>query len=430
MNEQQQPKRNKTCLEAGQLIAWRDGALPIQEANEVLAHLAVCAHCTAEDRALMRDRRHVFDLLSRVDPPPGAQAEPAAALARFQERLTARSTGTFPDHYDGNIHSVDFPPSRSESDDSMLIPVRLSTHRHRLGVLAQTLVAALVIAVLLGTILLLLRSGFPSTSTGGHPTSAPAIGPVGAPVTVHTQAQGLEMTMRITPGPYFLNEMLAADLSITNHSHHTFILLGTPDDPCHSPLRITMTGGESPYNRDLESNLAAMPCIGWPGSVQLQPTQTITMLQYAALTSSGHVILTAQTVFVKTSVGRYGKTPIIPATSPLDGHWPSLRIMVQARVPSDRLLSLRRQGGQVIVNAPAAVRGQLIYVSFFYCITSAISDQHGGADYWISLVMMAIQKPDCGYTVIFGTNTPGKLVSWIYIIGVPGYAMVSGKYPS
>ena len=187
MNEQQQPKRNKTCLEAGQLIAWRDGALPVREANEVLAHLAVCAHCTAEDRALMRDRRKVFDLLSRVDPPPGAHAEPAAALARFQERLIARSTGSFLDHYDRNLHSVDVPPPTSDRQDFLPIQVRpaapkqkkrgqpLPERRHphlkRLSNFAQTLAAVLVVCLILGGFLVLFawrHSGLTGTGSAQH----------------------------------------------------------------------------------------------------------------------------------------------------------------------------------------------------------------------------------------------------------------------
>src|SRR5258708_6953431 len=53
MNEQQQPRSNNTCLEAGQLTAWRDGAMPLREADEVTAHLAGCARCAAEERALV-----------------------------------------------------------------------------------------------------------------------------------------------------------------------------------------------------------------------------------------------------------------------------------------------------------------------------------------------------------------------------------------
>jgi anti-sigma factor RsiW len=432
MNEQQQPERNKTCLEAGQLIAWRDGALPVQEADEVLAHLAVCAHCTAEDRALMRDRRQVFDLLSRVDPPPSAHAEPAAALARFQERLTARSTGTFLDHYDGNIHPVEFSLSRSESHDSMLIPVRLSTHRHGLGVLAQTLVAALVIAALLGTILLLLKPWLPSTSTGGHPTSAPAIGPVGAPMTVHTQAQGLEMTMRITPGPYFLSEMLEVDLSLTNHTHTTF-----QGDACHYFPKIIMIDGENPHDTNLASALATTytnQCFFHAPIfplLQLQPTKTITVQRYVALTSSGHVTLTARESFQKTALGQDGRIHIVPTASPLDGHWPSLQISVSAQVPSDRMLSLRQQDTQVIVDFPPAARGQLLYAFAYVCGLGSRVSETGSefrADYRISLPTMTLQKPQCRYNP-FG-STPSQLLRWTFVVGVPGYAMVSGKYPS
>src|SRR5215468_9357259 len=70
MNEQGQPKRNTGCLEAGQLMAWHDGALPPREAAEVMAHLAVCARCAALERALTQDRHRVFALLSSLDPPP------------------------------------------------------------------------------------------------------------------------------------------------------------------------------------------------------------------------------------------------------------------------------------------------------------------------------------------------------------------------
>jgi outer membrane protein assembly factor BamB len=168
MNEQQQPKRNTTCLDAGQLIAWRDGALPLQEADEVTAHLAGCARCAAEEHALTRDRHQVFDLLSRLDPAPNTHAEPAIALTRFQERLTAQNTGSLPQHSEENMHPGALPPARPEREDAIFTPLRLSIRGHHL---AQALVAALVIAALLGTILLLLRPSLPST--GGHPKQAP-----------------------------------------------------------------------------------------------------------------------------------------------------------------------------------------------------------------------------------------------------------------
>src|SRR5216683_78616 len=372
MNEQQQPRSNTTCLEAGQLTAWRDGALPLREANEVTAHLAECARCAAEERALTRDRHQVFDLLSGLDPAPNTHAEPAIALTRFQERLAAQNTASLLQYSDEDIYPGALPPFRSEREDALLTPVRPSTRGHRL---AQALVAALVIAALLGTTLLLLRPSLPST--GGHPKKVPSGGAIGTPVTLRAQAAGLEITMRITPGPYFLSEMLAADLSLANHSQTTYLLQGTPNmpgqrpDTCHPPLTIAILGGEGPSDTALRSALADIAsCWNGPGSegtVQLQPGQTIMVHQYLALTSSGHLTLTARGTFQKIVLGQDGVVHIVPASGPLDGRWPALQVSVARQVPSARSISLQRQGLQVHVDAPPAIRDQLLYMSVFIC---------------------------------------------------------------
>jgi len=433
MNEQQQVRKNNGCLEAGQLIAWLDGALSQQEANEVMVHLATCARCTAEARELRSESRRVFDLLSRLDPSPTAHAGPAAAFARFQMRLYAQNTAARLPDANGNIDTRALPLSSTERDGSLLMPVRPSARRHRPGALIQTLVAALVIAALLGSTLLLLRSRVPSP--GSHPKQTPSIGPVGTPVKISIQAGGLAMTMQITSGPYFLSEMLAADLTLTNHSQTTYLLEGTWDNPgviddhCHLPLKVVMTGGDSPRDTGLEHNLAAaISCYGTPGTTQLLPNQTITIRQYVALTSSGHVTLKAQGTFQKPTLGQDGVIHIVSTTGPFDGHWPSLQISVQAQVPSQRLISLQAQPAQVIVDAPPDARGRLLYLSAYDCV-DARSSQHGGGGYWINLATMVIEKPQCGFSVTNGTPTPATFVRWVYVVGAPGYSIVSGTYP-
>lgn len=442
MNEQQQSGRNKTCLDAGQLITWRDGALPPRDAHEVTAHLAVCVRCAAEERILMSDRRQVFDLLSRLDPPPVTHAESTAAFARFQERLIAGSTGLILGNDNEKSKQEEFPPSRPGRQDSVLIPMRSSTRMHRLGALIQTLAAVLVVAALLGASLLLFRHRLPSTATRPIITppmglaSASPIGPIGKPITVHTAAHGLDMTMQITSGPYFLSEMLAVNLSLTNHINSTFLLQGTSPAPgpsnysCRPPLEVVMTGGEFPRDPNLQSALAAtISCYDPHGTVQLQPAQTITNYQYIALTSSGSVTLIAQATFQKPAL-QDGVIQMVSTASPLEGHWPSIQIKVQAGVPSDRAISLHQQSTQAIVDAPPAARGHLIYMSVFDCDLGRGASQHGGTDHWMSLSEMAIQKPQCGFSMINRTPVPGKFLRWTYIVGTPGYAMVAGKYPT
>lgn len=433
MNEQQRAEKNNGCLEAGQLMTWLDGALSQPEANEVMAHLATCARCVAAERALRSESYQVLDLLSRLDPASTAYAEPAAAFARFQARLHAQNTATMLPYANGNVDTRAWPLSNGERDGSLLTPPRPATRSLGPGALIQTLVAAVIIAALLGSTLLLLRSRVPSP--GNNLKQTPSIGPVGTPVKIHSQAGGLEMTMQITPGPYFLSEMLAADLSLTNHSQTTYLLEGTWDNPgipadhCHLPLKMVVTGGDGPRDPGLEHNLAAaISCYGTPGTTQLLPNQTISIPQYLALTSSGHVMLTAQGTFQTPALAQDGVVHIVSTTGPLDEHWPSLHIVVQAQVPQQRLISLHAQPAQVIIDAPPAARGRLLYLSAYDCVDGN-SSQHGGGGYWIKLPTMMIEKPQCGYSVINGTPTYATFVRWVYVAGAPGYSIVSGTYP-
>ena len=436
MNEQQQPGQNKTCFDAGELIAWRDGALSQSETEKVTAHLAGCARCTAEERALMRDSRQLFDLLSTLDPLLASRTETEAALARFQQRFSIHNVGSV-QQYDGDLDQEELPLIESEWYHPP-IPKRSSTRLHRLGALVQTLAAVLVVAALIGSSLLLLRARVPATGDHSVSTlrSAPPIGPVGAPVKVSTKVGGLDMTMQITPGPYFLSEMLRVDLSLSNHTNSTFLLQeqtkmdGTSNKSCPPPLKIVMAVGDHQSDSNLQNALAAtISCNSSLETVQLQPAQTITSYQYIALTVSGPTTIIASATFQKTAL-QDGVIQIVPDASPLQGHRPSLQIMVQAGVPSDRLISFYQQNTLVNVIAPPAARGRLLYMSVFDCDLGGGQSQHNGTEYWISLRTMTIQKPQCGYSTINGTPTPGKILRWTYVVSAPGFAIVLGKYPS
>lgn len=155
MNEQQAGRTNG-CLEAGQLLAWHDGALSPRKAAEVMAHLEGCARCAAEERALLRDRRQVFELLSRLDPLPDTLAAPEAALARFHQRLAVRNTGTVLNHSHEDPLLEDLPLAGSERVEVLSISVRHAPRKSRARAFVQVLTAVLVIGTLVGTMLLLL----------------------------------------------------------------------------------------------------------------------------------------------------------------------------------------------------------------------------------------------------------------------------------
>jgi hypothetical protein len=91
--------------------------------------------------------------------------------------------------------------------------------RRRITRFASMLAAVLVVAAITGASLLLFTRR-PQEVVSSLPKSSP-IGQVGTPATVHTEAGGFEMTLSLTPGPYFLSELLAADISLTNHTDKT-----------------------------------------------------------------------------------------------------------------------------------------------------------------------------------------------------------------
>lgn len=245
------------------------------------------------------------------------------------------------------------------------------------------LAAVLVVTVLIGTSLLIFGPWSPlqRDRTGTAPFIEQTIGPG----MIRIQAHGLEMIMQVTPGPYFLGEMLAVHFSLTNHTPTIFELNGPM---CYSPLEVALAG-------------------------------------------SGHVILTAQAGYQMYSV-RNGVRHLDPSATLFVQHVFSWKLLVQTQVPPDRLIPAHQKGLQVVIDAPPAARSQLFYEYVSDCTRNGVS-LHPGTLRWESLSTTTIHPPDCASPNLNfngGTGTsPPKLLWWKYIVGSPGYATVSGKYP-
>ena len=341
-------------------------------------------------------------------------------------------------------------PSKSKGQRDKQIGSGRLTH------VLNVVVAVLVVAVLIGSTLLLFGPWSPLLKD--RSSTAPPIGPVGTPVMVSTQSHGLEMTMKITPGPYFLSELLEVDITLTNHTQNTF-----QGDMCHLSPKLIVVDGEGlhdtnlasavaktinsaqyvgvrifPHNTNLATALATIytptnssDCIPVPFNLeQLQPTKTITVQHYVALTNSGLVTLTALTTFQKTAPGQNGRVTLVPAANPLDGHWPSLQISVSPQVPSDRKLSLHQQGMQATVYVPLAARGHLLYSITHTCGLGSDASYEGGFEFRAGKSVdnnmsqsTFTLKPHCS------SSLPLKLTSWTYVVGAIGYTLLTGKYP-
>jgi hypothetical protein len=275
--------------------------------------------------------------------------------------------------------------------------VSISSRKGHLPRFVNGLVAVLVVGVLVGASLLLFRS---SLHQNVAPPPTDATGP-----TARTQVNGLQATIHlVTQGPYFLSELVAVDVSLTNHTHMPFVLDGSnrPDSSCFSSaLSVQITGGSAP-SYTLPG--LAIVCLQPLFLTTLAPGQTLTIDYYLPVTKSGEV-----TIMMGGMRGPH-------QANPLDGHWPSLRIRVEPQVPSNRVLSLHDQGARVIIQAPPAARAHLLYRETITC------DQYGGGGPtdWSPLSTTVLSQPAC--------LTAHK--HWAYIVSAPGYSIVAGNRDS
>lgn len=303
----------------------------------------------------------------------------------------------------------------------------MSPRRGRILRFINTFAAVLVIGAIIGASLLLFRHQPQSTSGNpAQPVSTPGV-PVGSPIAPHLvsvtgvySAGGLEARLTIMAGPYFLSELLVADITLTNHSHTTYQLQGVPkSSPCDQALWVnyTLTGANTAhYSFPAYGN--SMSC---PFTMSLfKPGQAIAIRQYIALTDSGNILLSEEARFLVTKTTPNQGKSITDGPSPLDGKWPSLHITVASRVPSNRIITLHRLGSKVFVNAPVAARSHLLYQYAVNCQDFHDPGGTASGNYNWTPVTTTIGEPGC----------PGKNEQWTYAVSAPGYAIVSGRYPS
>ncbi len=330
-----------------------------------------------------------------------------ARLARKTEHSPARAGRVQEGATGVSLLSV---PSRS---------VRQSQVRRALS----TAAVVLVVGALIGSaVLLFTQRGHQMQSLAG-PTGTPdlagPVGPVGTPVTTEVDWAGLEMSMKVTPGPYFLGELLAVDLSLTNQTQPTLTLAGwiRPPETCGAtPLSIEQTGGTSPHYTPYPmpvSRIIFCTADG-PDGQALAPGETVEAHTYLLLTSSGDVTLTGVALF------HLSKVSPESSPGPLTGHLPTLVISVMPQVPGDRIFSLQQEDSKVVIQAPSGL--QLLDQTYVICQFDANHPWASGIghDYWESLSTNVLQRPACAGNGL-------TFAQWNYAVGAAGYEVVQGQ---
>lgn len=361
------------------------------------------------------EQQQLFPLLQHAYPrlAPLTTAEQEQILGRVRERLlnlplslTAEDApiGDPPIEED-RVAGQSSPPPSGER-----VPRVDRSRRARIFQMLNSLAAVLILGAIVVAALLLFSH---------RPQSQPATGGTnGTILAAYSAAGGLEMSLYLTPGPYFLSEMLAADISLTNQSNTSYYI-GIPFtvSPCGYVTGINTSGGKAPhYNITIATDHSCPPS---RIATELKPGQTLTTHKYLPLTDSGYVVLTAEAEFLTKNLNN-GFEFYTSTSSPLDKHWPSIQINVGSNIPADRQLSYRIQGIHVIVNAPPAARSHLVYLYDIGCQDFNDSGTTGTGNFgWESIPTNQVALPGC----------PGKNPQWSFAFAAPGYAIVMGNYP-
>ena len=334
-------------------------------------------------------------------PEPITASEREETIARARERLCSQISGTA-------AHDEEVPRQLAGVTDASLPPAlvlaQMPRRARKMRVL-NTIAATLMVGAIIGASLVLFRRH-------EAPSQVATLDSRGEHVTVTSSAGGFELVMRLTAGPYFLSEMLAVDISLTNHTDKA-VHLGFPFQSYSCGYNssydtgVQIVGGSKPeYTLPLPTDHS---CPWIPlGSIVLEPGQTLSVQRYLPLTLSGQMTLVGKTPFYKPGANNFPE----PATSPLDNHWPSLHITVSPRIPADRTLSLQRTNTQVTVLAPSGK--QLVYM-----YTIACTHTEGGNFGWEPISTTTI-KPYDDYC-------RGVQVDWTFAFAVPGYAILTGE---
>jgi len=153
---------------------------------------------------------------------------------------------------------------------------------------------------------------------------------------------------------------------------------------------------------------------------ELKPGETWGGRIYVELTDSGQVTLQEGAGFSVTKKDANGMWFTTEAPDPLAGHWPSLKITIDSKVPEGRKLSFSRSGKNIIVNAPEGARGHLLYQFYLKCSGGA---EQAISSFWELITGNEVQIPISDYCISFDKK-------WKFAISAVGYNIVTGDVTS
>jgi hypothetical protein len=340
------------------------------------------------------------------------------AIASVRERLRMSGQQVNIDAPSPHPGEDAFAQQAGAVDSAPLNPVALPTagsRRRRIVTLLNGLAAVLVVGAIIGaSALLFAHHASPPTGPASTPTPNAVI--IDLPIAASSSAGGLTMSISMTPGPYFLSEMLEIGISLTNHAQKTFYV-GLPfvNSACGYYTGVEISGGEKPYF-DIPVN-NSHSCPFHIDTVTLKPGQTLAVLKYLPLQLSGRVALTALASFYAAAAALPNRFPTsIPG--PFGDRWPSAHIDVSPTIPANSKILFEVKGYDAIVHIPSSASGPLLYAYNISCQDFNDTGSTGSGNYtWDTLKVPTIRRPGC----------PGKNLQWTFAFAIPGYGVAVGS---
>jgi len=284
--------------------------------------------------------------------------------------------------------------------------------------LRHALVIVLICAILLTGAGFFVLHWHPGLALGASGADDLTVGGPSATV----EAGGLTLSLRLSPGPYFLGELVVARMMLTNRTPASYTLPGAPQaNACGQTIDAALSGGVAPtYTLP---TVGSVYCPFFTST--LRSGQTWTINQFLPLTASGSVTLTAQSSFMITTTGADGTTYETGSPGSFTRGWPTLHLSVAPVAPAGRtiLLRLSSQSAPAVVaitTPQAAASARLYDVYDVTCHQGGQASEELPSLTWQPTGGTILREPDCqGYNEV-----------WAYSVGAPGYAIASGKYPA
>jgi len=178
----------------------------------------------------------------------------------------------------------------------------------------------------------------------------------GPSIVARERGGGLELSMSVPRGPFFLSELLLVTVSLRNRSSAAVGYVGafTPAF-CNAAVDV-MLAGSPPLYTPPRALLPSCPAPR-PNPDGLAPGRALSVQLLVPITASGRVTMAAHMLFVTATHRDGAGVWYSSGPGPFAARWPTLTIGVTARVPANRVIRLRRKRGVRRCGLAAATHG-------------------------------------------------------------------------